>query len=238
MRPIGFSTGAVAKADFRSALGRLRELKVPIVELSALRIDELDPLVASLSELDLKEFEFISFHAPSSFSVNDEDHVVGQLQTVVERGIPIIVHPDVIATPMIWKTLGQMLLIENMDKRKPAGRTANDLKCLFEQFPDAGLCFDLGHARQVDPTMMEARLILECFGDRLKEVHISEVNTSSRHDPLSIYAISAFRSVSHLIPDSIPVVLETLIHQGQSDILTEISRARQALDPTLLRAVS
>jgi len=129
-----------------------------------------------------------------------------------------------------------MLLIENMDKRKPVGRKALDLERLFWQFPKAGLCFDIGHARQVDPTMTEAQLILESFGDRLREVHISEVNTSSRHDPLSVYAMSAFRSVSSLIPDSVPIVLETLIDQGQSDILTEIDRARKALDATWLRA--
>jgi hypothetical protein len=123
-----------------------------------------------------------------------------------------------------------------MDKRKPVGRNAFDLERLFRQFPEAGLCFDIGHARQVDPTMTEAQLILETFADRLREVHISEVNTSSRHDPLSLYAVSAFRSVSSLIPDSVPIVLETLIDDGQSDIPTEMDRARSALDAAWLRA--
>jgi hypothetical protein len=84
--------------------------------------------------------------------------------------------------------------------------------------------------------MTEAQLILETFADRLREVHISEVNTSSRHDPLSLYAVSAFRSVSSLIPDSVPIVLETLIDDGQSDIPTEMDRARSALDAAWLRA--
>jgi len=79
--------------------------------------------------------------------------------------------------------------------------------------------------------MTEARLILEAFGGRLTQIHISEVNTSSRHDPLSIYAISAFRSVASLIPERVPVVLETLIDRAQSDIAKEIDRARRALDP-------
>lgn len=65
--------------------------------------------------------------------------------------------------------------------------------------------------------MMEARLILESPGVRLAEVHISEVNTSSLHDPISVYAISAFRSVASLAPEQIPIVLESLIDQGQSD---------------------
>jgi hypothetical protein len=236
MRRIGFSTGAVAKRDFQSALAHLRHFHVSVVELSALRIEELDPLVDSLPSLDLDGFEFVSFHAPSRFSVAQEPHVLDRLRTIVNYGIPVVVHPDVISRPEGWEVLGSMLLIENMDKRKPVGRTARDLERLFRQFPEAGFCFDIGHARQVDPTMTEAQLILECFGERLREVHVSEVNTSSRHDPLSVYAMSAFRSVSSLIPDSVPVILETLIDQGQSDVLTEIDRAQRALDSTWFRA--
>jgi hypothetical protein len=103
------------------------------------------------------------------------------------------------------------------------------LERVFEPFPKAGLCFDINHARQVDPTMVEARLILERFSNRLAEVHISEVNTASRHEPLSHYAIVAFQVLATLIPADIPVTLETLIDKGQSDIPTEIERARAAL---------
>ena len=236
MKRIGFSTGAVAKGDFQSALARLRLFDVSVVELSALRLEELDPLIDALPGLNLDAFEFVSLHAPSGFSAVHERHVLDRLRAVVDQGIPVVVHPDVISTPQAWKVLGSMLLIENMDKRKIVGRTAQDLVCLFSQFPEAGFCFDIGHARQVDPTMTEAQLILETFSERLCEVHVSEVNTSSRHDPLSCYAISAFRSVSALIPDSVPIILETLIDQGQSDILTEIDRAQKALDPAWLSA--
>ncbi len=237
MRPIGFSTGALAKGDFHSAILRLRELRIPVIELSALRFDELDGLVTALPTLDLSGFEFVSFHAPSDFHPEAEQYVIDRLRRVAETGIPVVVHPDVIVVPQAWRDLGSMLLIENMDKRKPIGRYSGDLVHLFEQFPDAGLCFDLGHVRQVDPSMTEAHLVLERVGDRLREIHLSEVNTSSRHDPLSIYAISAFQSISHLIPETVPVVLEMLIDRGQSDILTEIDRAERALNPALLHAV-
>jgi hypothetical protein len=236
MRRIGFSTGAVAKGDFQAALASLRHFHVSVVELSALRIEELDPLVDSLPSLDRTGFEFVSFHAPSRFSAAYEPYVLDRLRTVVNHGIPVVVHPDVISKPESWAFLGSMLFIENMDKRKPVGRTAQDMEHLFRQFPDAGFCFDIGHSRQVDPTMTEAQLILERFGERLRELHVSDVNTSSRHDPLSVGAMSAFRSVSSLIPDWVPVILETLIDQGQSDVLTEIDRAQRALDATWFRA--
>jgi len=230
MRPIGFSTGAVAKGKFQDALCRLRHHGVRVVELSALRLPELAPLVESLDQLDLSDFQFVSFHAPSRFLAADEHFVVDLLLSVVDRRIPIVVHPDVIFTAEPWEQLGPLLFLENMDKRKRVGRSARDLRALFELFPRAQLCFDIGHARQFDPTMAEARMILQTLHGRLAEVHISEVNTSSRHDPLSAGSISAFRSVAALIPEHIPVILETLIDQGQSDIPTEIDRARRSLD--------
>ena len=45
MRRIGFSTGAIARGDFRTALTRMQEHEIEAVELSALRIDELAPLI-------------------------------------------------------------------------------------------------------------------------------------------------------------------------------------------------
>jgi hypothetical protein len=232
MRQIGFSTGAVAKADYRTALNRLRAKKVRAVELSALRLSELAPLAkATTTELDLSHFDFVSFHAPSRFAQSDEGLVVACLKNVVAARIPIIIHPDMIFAAAKWREFGSMLFIENMDKRKPAGRTARELNLLFEEFPEAKLCFDIGHARQVDPTMTEARLILERFSDRLAEVHMSEVNTNSRHDPLSEYAIRAFRLVAKLIPDNIPIILESLVDEGKSSISAEIMRASRALDP-------
>jgi hypothetical protein len=76
--------------------------------------------------------------------------------------------------------------------------------------------------------------MLERFTSRLAEVHISEVNTASRHEPLSYYARIAFQSVAKLIPESVPVILETLVDEGQSDIPTEIERAREALSTDIL----
>jgi hypothetical protein len=40
--------------------------------------------------------------------------------------------------------------------------------------------------------------------------------------------------VAKLIPESVPVILETLVDEGQSDIPTEIERAREALSTDIL----
>jgi hypothetical protein len=231
MRPLGFSTGAIAKTDYRQALNELRKLQVRVVELSALRLHELAPLVADITDLRLHEFDFVSVHAPSAFAVADEPSVIRQLDRVAALAMPIVIHPDAIFSSADWKHFGSLLFIENMDKRKACGRTAAELDAVFKTLPEARLCFDIGHVRQVDPTMLEAARILEQHGDRLGQVHISEVNTASRHDPISQYAVHAFRLVAHHIPESAPVILETLIDRGQSSIRKELTRAAEALAP-------
>ena len=230
MRRIGFSTGAIARGDFRKALAMLQQHAVDVVELSALRVEELAPLVTAFPSVQIEHFSFVSVHAPSRFPRESEQQVIEQLVSLAARGCPIVVHPDVIADPDKWKVLGDKLLIENMDKRKPVGRSVQELNGIFQMLPAAGFCFDVGHARQWDPTMTEAALLLRAFGDRLAEVHMSEVNTASRHDPISRYAVLAFRAITASIPESIPIILEPLIDQGQSNIETELQRARDAFD--------
>ena len=227
MRRIGFSTGALARGDFRAALAILRHHRVDVVELSALRIGELEPLCRAIPALDLASFDFVSIQAPSRFAVVEEMRVIEQLDAASSLGYPVVVHPDVIFNPDRWEILGGRLLIENMDKRKPIGRTVGELRDLFSLLPRARFCFDVGHARQVDPSMTEAVLLLRAYQDRLAQVHMSEVNTASRHDPISANAVLAFRSVMSRIDADVPIILESLIDQGQSDVQTELARARE-----------
>jgi hypothetical protein len=236
MRPIGFSTGALAYGDFREGLAILRSKHTPAVELSALREKELTPLVEAISALDLSGYEYISVHAPSKFEKEHETEIVGLLTTVAARGWRIVIHPDAIRDTALWDSFGPLLLIENMDKRNNCGRTRRELAEVFAKLPQAGLCFDIGHCRQVDPTMNEAYLILRAFGDRLRQLHMSEVNSRSTHDPLSRAAMDAFRAVASLIPENIPVILESPV--GEENVRREIEFARLALpiSPTGSRA--
>ncbi|MGA8214119.1 MAG: hypothetical protein WB799_11025 [Candidatus Sulfotelmatobacter sp.] len=229
MKCIGFSTGALARGDFRQALQMLSDKNVNAVELSALRQDELAPLVQQLGQLDLSRFQYISFHAPSAMEQSYEPNALELLQQVAARNWPIIVHPDAMHTTAAWACLGDCLCIENMDKRKPIGQTATDLAKFFEVLPQASLCFDIGHARQVDPTMSEAWAILQRFANRTKQLHVSEVNTESKHDPLSLESILGFQKVSHLLPVDVPIILESRVEE--SEINEEIETALEALNP-------
>ncbi len=75
--------------------------------------------------------------------------------------------------------------------------------------------------------MSEAAAILKCYKGRLRQIHISEVNSQSKHDPLSFESILAFQKVAHLIPESIPVIVESRVSEDEVD--EEIQNVRKAL---------
>jgi hypothetical protein len=208
---IGFSTGAVAFGDFRLGLELLACHHLYGVELSALRGPELLPLIEALDHLDLHRYRYVSFHAPSRFEASDESRIVKLLEPVVERGWPIICHPDAIVSDSLWKSIESSLCFENMDKRKPVGRTAAELDRIFDRFPNSALCFDIGHAWQLDRTMSEAWQILRRHRSRIKQVHVSEVNTHSEHVPLTLASATAFAKVAEYIPHEVPWIIESVI---------------------------
>ncbi len=236
MKCIGFSTGALARNDFRRALQMLSDKDVSAVELSALRQNELAPLVEQLDQLKLGGFQYISFHAPSAMEPAFEPMALELLEQVAARNWPIVVHPDAMHTPGKWANLGDCLCIENMDKRKPIGQTAKSLAEIFQLLPNASLCFDIGHARQVDPTMSEAWTILQHFHNRIKQLHVSEVNSQSQHDRLSIESVLAFKRVSHLLPADVPIILESRVEE--SEINEEVQNALDALNPASQFAIA
>jgi len=208
MRYIGFSTGALAYGDFDEGLRLLRKTKATAVELSALRQNELGPLIAAIDRLDLRQFHHISLHVPSSITPEFEEPLLGMLRPLPADWL-LVTHPNVINMWNDWSALGPRLCIENMDKRKPIGRTASDLREIFNRLNAATFCLDIGHAHQIDPTMGETVLLLEEFSGKLRQLHVSEVNSESKHDPISLESESAFSVVAHLIRGDAPVILES-----------------------------
>ena len=235
MREIGFSTGAIALDDFRQALRCLSALSTHAIELSALRVKELRPLISALPELDLAKYTYISMHLPSVFSAEEEVELVSLLSDV-PLNWALIVHPDSIHNHELWRSLSSRVALENMDRRKSCGRTARELMACFDLLPDAKFCFDIGHARQFDPSMAEAYTILTAFSDRLVQVHVSEVDAQSRHAVITYAAELAFREVAHLIPDDIPLILESRV--SPAEIERELYKVADVFTSHCLETVS
>lgn len=230
MRTFGFSTGAVSLGEFARGLALAAQVAPGCVELSALRESELLPLLDALPNLALSGFDYVAIHAPSSFNPSSEGRIADAL---LKRagGFNVVLHPDTIFDFACWRPFGSRLCIENMDKRKPIGRNCQELAVLFEELPDASFCLDLGHARQIDPTMLEAISMLRQLGSRLRQIHISEVTTACRHESLSLAAVRAFERIAPRVPEQVPVIIESVL--GDSPTLDQLSaelvRAAKAL---------
>lgn len=227
MVQIGFSTGSLAYGDFRKALSILRRHSIQAVELSALRFQELKPLIQSLPDLDLSQFKYVSVHAPSAFTRPQEMQITSWLACLTERRWPIILHADAIIDYDLWQPFGSQIAVENMDKRKAKGRTVEELTSTLEKLPEASICLDLGHARQVDRTMTDAYFLLKEFESRIVQIHISEVNTTSHHDPLSWGAVLSFQKIARWIPPHVPIIVESIV--AEDEIETQVEMTRQAV---------
>lgn len=201
-----------------------------VVELSALRESELLPLLAALPSLDLSHFDYVSVHAPSHFDAASE-HAVAEELLKRTNNFSIVLHPDTISDFGCWRPFGDRLCIENMDKRKPIGRNCRELAAQFKELPDAGFCLDLGHSRQIDPTMAETLEMLRTFGSRLRQVHLSEVTTTCRHESLSLTAILAFRAIAPKLPEQVPIIIESALGEAPTldQLADELVRADYAL---------
>jgi len=210
---IGFSTGSIALGDFKAGISFLKEKNIKVIELSALRENELINFMDEIDSLDIDFFDYVSFHAPSKLVKFDEPQFVNILKQIAKKNWLIIVHPDIINNFSLWNSLGRLLCIENMDKRKNSGRTVADLEFIFEQLPEASFCFDVAHARQIDSTMSEAKLMINKFKNRLKQIHLSDVNSQSKHESLSLESLLSYSKLFEMLPSGIPIILESPVER-------------------------
>ena len=227
---LGFSTGALERGNYRAAVSWMVKNKVRAVELSALRFEELEPLVTGLDELPLDKFDYVSFHAPSYFAKEQESRVIDLLKPVQQRGWNIIVHPDVIYTPRLWRCFGDQLLVENMDRRKSVGRTVCELKAIFNNLPKARLCLDVAHARQLDTSLVMLWELLRAFSGRLAEIHISELDSSCKHQPMSRRAVTDYQQILGRGLRMAPVIVESMLDGARiPERMKELHMAQEAL---------
>jgi hypothetical protein len=223
----GFSTGALALGDFQRALRLLRGVDADAVELSALRETELPVLMEAAGDLELDQFEYVSVHAPSRLSEMTEAEASRLLLPCVDRGWNVVLHPDVVRDFGCWRPFGRRLCIENMDKRKATGRIVGELRPFLQELPDASVCLDLAHARQIDTTFSVARAIAaEYGGDRLAQIHLSELDSRCHHSPLSRGMVTAVQQVRHWMRPVPPVILESQV--SPAGIREELRLAREA----------
>ena len=209
--PIGASTGFLVedRGDWPALADAAAALSPFTAEFAALSELELPGLLAYLLSAgqDEPSFHYLSVHGPSKDLKMAEPKLVDGLARLPAYVDAIVVHPDVIDDPGEYRRLGSRLVLENMDTRKAGGRTAEELAPYFTALPDAGLCLDVAHARDVDPSMAGAHELLDRFAGRLRHLHVSSLDAGGHHVPLRAEDEAAFWPVLQRCRD-VPWILE------------------------------
>jgi hypothetical protein len=206
---VGASTGYMEslRGSWPELVAEAASVSSVAAELSAISEPELPDLLDFLAAAPRLPFRYLGVHAPSKQRVLAEEDLARLLVRIPAWVDAIVLHPDTIHTPSAFQPLGRRLAIENMDTRKHHGQTAQDLSRLFSELPAAGLCFDIAHAKDADPTMGEAVEILERFSGRLRHVHISSLDEAQRHVSLTPEDEELFAPVLERCRD-VPWILE------------------------------
>jgi hypothetical protein len=208
--PIGASTGYMdfRRGDWAGMIERACEVSTFAAELSALGEDELPGLVAFLQGSPRLPFHYLAVHAPTKRRKLPEAALVAGLAQLPSHVDAVVVHPDQIADPAAWAPLGRRLVIENMDPRKTLGQLPEDLAPVFAALPEAGFCLDVAHAGAVEEEMGVAHRLLDAFGARLRQVHVSSLRAGrSSHTSLYRKDEARYARVLARCPD-VPWILE------------------------------
>lgn len=206
--PLGASTGFFKqwRGLWDELLRRALAISSFAVELAALSEAEFGGLLAFLRNGPHLPFTYLSVHAPVKGREAPDQALVEWLRDLPPTVETIVIHPDTLTALDAYRVLGRRLVLENMDLRKASGRTADELAAVFEQLPEAGFCLDIAHAWSIDPTMRVANELLDRFGDRLRQVHLSSL-LEGKHVPVSADQETAFRPVLERCLD-VPWILE------------------------------
>jgi hypothetical protein len=175
---LGIATGSweAERDDWDAAIARAAREEWPYLELTAVGNSRLDAL-AGVAPATLASFERVSLHTPSGGLTPAE--LVAQV-----AALPF--EPDLVLHPDVWRdeslrVFGARAVFENMDVNKQFGVWPSDLAEVFERFPDAGFCLDVAHVWTNDTSLVLGHDLLDAFGDRLRQLHVSGIDPDGTH---------------------------------------------------------
>lgn len=196
---VGPSTGYMvgARGDWPRLVAAAESCSLDVVELSSLSAEELPGLLRFLDEAAPAGLPFghISVHGPSKGWDGTPATLAGVLGAIPACVEGIVLHPETLGDVEAFTVLGARLRLENMDARKQDARDVRELVRYFALLPDARFCFDVAHAQLNDPSLRLAHDLLDAFGDRLAEVHLSSIEPDGDHVPLRAADAEAFLPV-------------------------------------------
>jgi hypothetical protein len=200
----GIATGAYAdeRSDWSAAIARAAREGWRFVELTAIGDSRVEDLAAVEPGL-FAAFERVSLHAPVA---GDPDDAIAAIADV-GLAVDVVLHPDVYGAAPAAATLGPLAVFENMDVAKQFGQTVEDLDGIFERFPEAGFCLDVAHVWTNDGTLALGHALLDAYGDRLRQLHVSGIEPDGSHRETTAADLELYRPLLDRCPH-VPWLLE------------------------------
>ncbi len=212
----GIATGSYVaeRDDWEAAIGRARTEGWRSIELTAMR-GRLAPLVELLGRADdpLAGFERVSVHAPVTMAGNPAEVVA----TLAPYPFDVVLHPDVYGDEPACADLGTRAVFENMDVAKDFGQGVDDLARVFAALPEAGLCLDVAHVWTNDPTLALGHELLDAFGDRLRQLHVSGIEPDGTHRTTTAADLALYEPLLERC-DHVPWLLEAELEDDVRDV--------------------
>jgi hypothetical protein len=208
----GIATGAYVdeRDDWAAAIERARAEGWRWLELTALRgrLHSLLPFLDGAPHV-LEAFDRVSVHAPALM-----DNSPGEIVKALEQlPFDVVLHPDVYGEEPACADLGPRALFENMDLTKRLGRSVADLEAVFATFPDAGLCLDVAHVWTNDASLRLGHDLVDAFGDRVRQLHVSGIEPDGTHRPTTAADIALYQPLLDRCR-GVPWLLETELVEG------------------------
>jgi hypothetical protein len=207
----GMATGSYVdeRNDWRRAVERARSERWPFLELTAIaepRLELLEPFLAVHGGL-LDAFQRVSLHAPVS-----TESQAATINSIAKLPLTstVIFHPDRWHQERGLDRLGLRVVFENMDILKRFGRSVDDLQTVFAAHHDAGFCLDVAHVWTNDRTLRLGHALLDAFGDRLRQLHVSGIEPDGTHRTTTQADLALYRPLLERCP-SVPWILEAVV---------------------------
>jgi len=183
---VGIATGAyeLERDDWDAAIARAAGEGWRFLELTAIHWERLETLVDFLGRGRdrLGGFDRVSVHAPLPNREASPSRIVERLEDLA-ADFDVVFHPDVFRDELSVARLGGHAVFENMDVQKSFGKDVDDVATVLDEFPASGFCLDVAHVWTNDRSLRPGHVLLDRFGDRLRQVHVSGIEADGTHRP-------------------------------------------------------
>ena len=219
MKKVGFNTGVMYKTIYpisNKMLDICFKIAPEHLEVSCHSMKEMGDL-SKLHIRKLLKLGSLSIHAPCHgirYGNNKETRLVFNEIEKLSQKVKIenvVFHPDLIDDVIIFERCEFTKSVENMDWRKERYKNTEELAEFFEK-TDFKFTLDINHVFTNDKTLKLANELVEHFGERLIEVHISGFETF--HEP--IFVTKQDQIIQKVKKLEVPFVIEsTCASQGE-----------------------